>query len=61
MPRCIGFGGREGICRAEARHPSSGGRLYWCDECEASRREYISGKLESMVAGFPEKGGQDVP
>jgi len=54
---CIGFGAREGICRRRALHPAPGPgvrRPYWCDDCEDARVKYISGRLERLLADFPE-------
>jgi hypothetical protein len=61
--RCMGFGPREGVCRNGATHPTeeeAGGpvrRQYWCDDCEAARRDHISGQFERMLANFPKDRG----
>ena len=45
--KCIGFGAKERVCENEAGTPWS---QYWCDDCDADRREHITKRLDSMVA-----------
>lgn len=47
LPRCIGFGEREGICEntAAARDP-----YLWCDECERARRGHLNNQFAEISA-----------
>lgn len=51
MPKCIGFGDKEGKCENEVDLNIN---PYWCPECNEVRVKKISSNLDDMIENFPE-------